>query len=137
MNKVLVPIDGSDGAMRALRHAMAMTTAEILLVNVQPRADSPVLLLHMTQDDIDKAQAEHGRGTLVEATKVLDAAGRAYRTLVFIGDPASTIARAADAEGVDAIVMGTRGMGALGNLALGSTATKVVHLAHAPVTLVK
>ncbi len=42
-----------------------------------------------------------------------------------------------DAEGVDVIVMGTRGMGALANLALGSTATKVVHLAEVPVTLVK
>lgn len=43
----------------------------------------------------------------------------------------------AKSEGVDVIVMGTRGMGALGNLALGSTATKVVHLADVPVTLVK
>ena len=33
--------------------------------------------------------------------------------------------------------MGTRGMRALGNLALGSTATKVIHLAEVPVTLVK
>ncbi|MFN5167526.1 MAG: universal stress protein [Pseudomonadota bacterium] len=38
---------------------------------------------------------------------------------------------------VDGIVMGSRGMGALGNLAFGSVATKVVHLADVPVTLVK
>jgi nucleotide-binding universal stress UspA family protein len=33
--------------------------------------------------------------------------------------------------------MGTRGMGAIGNVFLGSIATKVVHLASVPVTLVK
>jgi nucleotide-binding universal stress UspA family protein len=37
----------------------------------------------------------------------------------------------------DSIVMGTRGMTALGNLVLGSLATRVVHLAGVPVTLVK
>jgi nucleotide-binding universal stress UspA family protein len=33
--------------------------------------------------------------------------------------------------------MGTRGMGAIGNLVLGSVATKVIHLTEVPVTLVK
>jgi nucleotide-binding universal stress UspA family protein len=33
--------------------------------------------------------------------------------------------------------MGTRGLGALAGLALGSVATKVVHLAEVPVTLVR
>ena len=33
--------------------------------------------------------------------------------------------------------MGTRGMGTIANLALGSVATKVIHLANIPVTLVK
>ena len=37
----------------------------------------------------------------------------------------------------DAIVMGTRGMTVLGNLVLGSVASKVVHLSSVPVTLVK
>jgi nucleotide-binding universal stress UspA family protein len=136
MSTALVPIDGSDAALRALRHAM--TVAEgIQIINVQPKADAPALLLHMTQADIDKAQVEHGRAHLVEARKMLADAGRAYREHVLVGEPATTIAQIAKSEGVDVIVMGTRGMSALGNLALGSTATKVVHLADVPVTLVK
>lgn len=136
MTRILVPIDSSEGAMRALRHAMAGAT-EIHLVNVQPKADTPTLLLHMTQENIDKAQLEHGRSMLADATRLLEAAKFVHHTHVLIGDPATQVVRVAKSEGVSAIVMGTRGMGALGNLALGSTATKVVHLADVPVTLVK
>ena len=136
MTKVLVPVDGSEVALRALRCAMKVAD-EIQIVNVQPRADAPALLLHMTQADIDRVQQEHGDSMLMDARKVLDAAGRAYRTHVLGGEPAVTIAELAKSEGVDLIVMGTRGMGALANLAFGSTATKVVHLSGVPVTLVK
>jgi len=48
-----------------------------------------------------------------------------------------TIVDYAKANKCDHIIMGTRGMGAFGNLVLGSTANQVVHLAEIPVTLVK
>ena len=47
------------------------------------------------------------------------------------------LAKRAEELGCDEIIMGTRGMGAIGNLVMGSVATKVVHLAGIPVTLVK
>lgn len=137
MTRVLVPVDGSEASLRALRHAMAIGAAEIQIVNVQPRADTPTLLLHMTQQAIDEAQADHGRAMLEGACRILEQAARPYRAHALIGDPATTIAELAAAEHVDGIVMGTRGMGAWGNLALGSTATKLVHLTEVPVTLVK
>lgn len=136
MTTVLVPIDGSAVAIRALRHAMHLAQ-DIHLINVQARADTPTLLLHMTQDQIDDAQRERGRALMADARRLLDEAGRPYREHIVIGEPAEEITRIGHAEHVDAIVMGTRGMGTLGNLVLGSTATKVVHLADVPVTLVK
>jgi nucleotide-binding universal stress UspA family protein len=53
------------------------------------------------------------------------------------GEPAETIARRAEELGCDAIVMGSRGMGRIAGLVMGSVATKVVHLTSLPVTLVK
>lgn len=47
------------------------------------------------------------------------------------------IARAARRLKCESIVMGTRGMGTIGNLFLGSVATRVIHLARIPVTLIK
>jgi nucleotide-binding universal stress UspA family protein len=65
------------------------------------------------------------------------AAGLACVTHVRIGAPAEVIAAYAAEKGCDAIVMGTRGMGAVAGLVMGSVAQKVVHLASVPVTLVK
>ncbi len=53
------------------------------------------------------------------------------------GQAAQEIVRLAAERGVDCIVMGTRGMNALGGLLLGSVAQRVVHLASVPVMLVK
>jgi len=50
---------------------------------------------------------------------------------------AETIAEFAVSCGCDQIVMGTRGMGSLEGLLLGSITTKVLHLVRVPVTLVK
>lgn len=53
------------------------------------------------------------------------------------GEVAETAAQYAAQEQCDMIVMGTSGMGTVANLVLGSVATKAIHLAHIPVTLVK
>lgn len=110
---------------------------QVHLANVQPEADCTGLLVHMTQDDIRRAQFEHGRSSLDKAGKMPDQAGRTCETHVVVGERAAKILRIAKSEGVDGIVMGTRGMGAVGNLIMGSTAAKVIHLAEVPVTLVE
>lgn len=61
----------------------------------------------------------------------------AARGIVVVGEPASSIAAHVERHGADAVIMGTRGLGTLGGLVLGSVATKVIHLVTPPVTLVK
>ena len=123
-------------AIRALQYAMTVCDG-IRIIKVQLKTEVPIVLLRIAQEELDNMQLEHGRLQLVPARELLADAGRSYREHVVIGDPAAKIVEVAKAEGVDAIVMGTRGMRALGNLALGSTSTKVIHLADLPVTLVK
>lgn len=123
-------------AIRALQYAMTVCDG-IRIIKVQLKTEVPIVLLRIAQEELDNMQLEHGRLQLVPARELLADAGRSYREHVVIGDPAAKIVEVAKAEGVDAIIMGTRGMRALGNLALGSTATKVIHLAEVPVTLVK
>jgi nucleotide-binding universal stress UspA family protein len=82
-------------------------------------------------------QRKGSEALLAPAAEKVRAAGVPYTTQIEAGDAATTIARRADALQCEGIVMGTRGMGAIANLLLGSVAVKVVHLANLPVTLVK
>jgi nucleotide-binding universal stress UspA family protein len=67
----------------------------------------------------------------------LSAAGLAVDAAVRLGRPAEAIAQEAVAYGAEAIVMGTRGHGAMQGFALGSVALRVAHGNGPPVLLVK
>lgn len=54
-----------------------------------------------------------------------------------IGDPAENIAKLAAKGKFDLLMMGSHGRGALGNLVLGSTATKVLAQCSTPVLLIR
>ena len=138
--RILVPVDGSAGALRAVKHAAAAAKegAELQLVNVQP----PMPLYGLVRATMPAPQYREACAALAQkalgpAVRLLRRARVAHRTHVMYGEPGATVAEAARRLKCRAVVMGTRGHGAVGNLLLGSVATKVVHLAKVPVTLVK
>ena len=144
MRKPLVPIDGSASATRALAHALAelrgQAGAELHLLNVQSPPLHPFPGQRVSPDLINQELRREGHALLDQAeasvggTPIADV--RHVRH-VRIGRPADEIAACAAEQGCDAIVMGTRGMGTVAGLLLGSVATKVVHVTQLPVTLVK
>jgi nucleotide-binding universal stress UspA family protein len=78
-----------------------------------------------------------GQRLLVPAEKIAHAASVSCSTHVSVGLPAEEIIAHAARHGCDGIWMGTRGLGAVTALVLGSIAQQVIHLAQVPVTLVK
>lgn len=138
---VLVPIDGSAAAMRALALALKEVRREpqavLHLLNVQAPPLHPWPGRLVSQDLIDAELHQRGMELLANAREMALGPGLEVRLHVRIGQVAEEIVRCADQQRCDAIVMGTRGMGAAVGLALGSIATRVVHLSHLPVTLVK
>jgi len=79
-------------------------------------------------------------GPLTERTRVLFVETVANPALLvpdLEGQPAEAILQAAVGERADLIVMGTRGLGAIGSLFLGSQSQKVVAEAPCPVLLVR
>ncbi len=141
MLRILAPIDGSNNAARVVDYVAGLAAkskdAEVCLINVRDAMDSPQVHRFWSAEQIHEFQQKEGNLLLEAARKRLDAAGVRYTAEVVIGDIAPTIAEQARAKGCDVIVMGTRGMGTIGSLLMGSVATKVVHLAEVPVTLVK
>ncbi|MNT68824.1 Universal stress protein family protein [compost metagenome] len=71
------------------------------------------------------------------ASALLSNAGVPFETHIETGAAAETIARVASETGANEIYMGTRGLGSVSALFLGSVATAVLHLTELPVTLVK
>ena len=140
MPKLLVAVDGSEGSMRAVAHAAKLATSggngQVHLVNVQhPLLGGVSTFVSAAQ--IQDLHQEEGMKALEQARSMLDSQNVPYEYHVFVGETAETIARYATENGCDEIIIGTRGMSNLSNMLVGSNATKIIHQATVPVTLVK
>ncbi len=140
--RILIPVDGSDSANRAVERVIATipllkAAPEVLLLNVQWNIATGNVKLFINQQTINDYYREHGLAALAAARKKLDAAGLAYSYHISIGTPAEAIAQYAREQEVDQITMGAQGQDKLSAFLLGSVAQKVVHLSEVPVLLVK
>ncbi|MBI2312352.1 MAG: universal stress protein [Betaproteobacteria bacterium] len=81
--------------------------------------------------------SEHAERAVEHLIALRKRAGIDFRLHLEMGDAAEIIAKFAKKLKCEGIVMGTRGLGPVKGLVMGSVATKVLHLAAVPVTLVK
>jgi nucleotide-binding universal stress UspA family protein len=137
---MLVPTDGSEGSLRAVDFAATLARrisgAEIHLVHVEPPLPQAVADF-VDADAIRSFHADRSAEALRPAIARLDAAGIPWHRHACVGEPGPTIAKMAAELGCEQIVMGTRGLGLIAGMLLGSVARRVVHEAAVPVTLVK
>ena len=140
--KVLIPIDGSEAANRAVDHVVASVAwlkevPQVCLLNVQWKLASGNVKLFINQDTVNDYYREQGMAALTDARARLDKAGLAYSYHISVGTPGEAIVQYAQEQQVDQIVMSAHGEGTLTDLLLGSVASKVARLAKMPVLLVK
>ncbi|GEN54345.1 universal stress protein [Halobacillus faecis] len=138
--KILVPVDGSDFSIRALRHAMEIAKAmgaEILLLNVQYNYNTPNINRFVSREEVRKYQQENAKEVIDYALEVVKNSEITVHTKVRIGSPDFEIAKEAKASNAYSIVMGSRGLGAIRSKILGSVSFNVLHEASCPVTMVK
>ena len=141
MKKLLVAFDGSESATRALRHAIEQVkgtgrSIHLLITHTGPLS-YPEIGVTISYEELMAAADRETAKLLVPAEKELEKAGVNYTKEILSGPAGSLIAERAKPTEFAGIVMGTRGMGALKGLIVGSVANQVVHLAEVPVTLVK
>ena len=142
MLKVLVPVDGSKNSDRAVAYAIGFVAnskapIELHVLNVQLPIASGGVRMFFKHEEIEAYHQDSGQEALRAARERLDQAGQGYVQHVSIGPIGETIAAYAKEQRCDHIIMGTRGLGAISGMVLGSVATKVLHLTDVPVTLVK
>jgi nucleotide-binding universal stress UspA family protein len=142
-SKILIPVDGSPASLRAVDFAIEMvgqnsgTSLMLLHVANIPAIDLAGASGPIATDWLQEAVEQTSAKALKDATGKCDGADVAFTTLIRTGQTAKTIVEVARSEDVKHIVMGTRGLGGIQGLLLGSVATQVIHLAEVPVTLIK
>ena len=143
MQSVLIPVDGSACALRAVDLVLAKRTRyrnpdelAIHLVNVQPPLPHAVTRFVSPQQVADYHRSESDRLS-ADARARLDAAGASYTYHPRVGSVADEIVALSTQLGCDQIVMGTHGHTALTEFMLGSVTAKVIHLTRIPLLLVK
>ena len=143
MAKVLLPVDGSEASARATAELIRMLpwykerpAIELLAVHL-PVPRLPNMKVVVSGEAIERYYGEETDAMIAASKRVLDGAGVTYAVQKLIGPVAESIVDHAGHIGADMIVMGTRGMTALSNMVLGSVATRVLHLTHIPVVLIR
>jgi nucleotide-binding universal stress UspA family protein len=137
IRNILVTVDGSDASARAVGVASELAA----------RLEATLLVLHVIRDMAlpkelsDMLKAEEATGSRLEILRdsariILERAGKQaaeagvkrVETEFLQGDPANTIMAFANEHQADIIVMGTRGLGQVESMLLGSVSRKVSNL---------
>lgn len=145
IQKILLASDGSANALRAA------ALANELLKEI-PRAAVTVLVVNDMLDkmkfysplrsavifeEVEQFFREKAGEALAKTMAVFDREHSRVSAEIKTGNPADEILEFAGAGGYDLIIVGSRGMGSIRGLLMGSVSTKVVQLAACPVTVVK
>ncbi len=141
MFRLLVPVDGSETSNRAVDHLLKKLgwykePIELHLLNVQHALSGDVAAF-VDYEQLKKYHQEEGLKALSSVRAKLDAAKVPYVFHIGVGDPAPVIVQYAQEKHCDQIFIGSRGLGSIAGMLLGSVTIKVIHLSEVPVLLMK
>jgi nucleotide-binding universal stress UspA family protein len=139
--KILIAVDGSPYSRAATRYVARHKDSfaaplEITLLHVRPPIPYPRVAAVTGQEAIDKYQREESLAALAVAEKELAKAGIEFKSSWRVGELTEVVGSAARDHGIDLVVMGSHGHGALAGLALGSAATKLIATLTVPVLVI-
>ena len=139
--KILVPLDGSPLAEKALEHAVKLAKvfdSEIILfqvVHFMPIYGSPELVAPLI---VDEKQKEYAEKYMTGITRETEGKGLKVKSVVKTGQQVAVeVIDFAKEAGVDLIIMCTRGRSGISRWVLGSTAHKVLVRAETPILLLR
>jgi len=147
IKKILVPVDGSDHATKAVEFAASMANkynGTLHILHVVKKREIPKGIRDFMEGEGITESPSSIHLELI-AKKVVDMALEAAKNsgirdatdVVIEGDPAETIITYAKDHEMDIIIMGSRGLGNFKGLVLGSVSNKVCHMSGCTCVTVK
>ena len=137
IRKILVPVDGSKYSKKAIQYASDLSTAfdaEIVLVYVVEKS-IPVNLLD--QKEYLKILRKFGEKTLKNEMNILSKRQIDAKTILAEGNIINEINKTAKKEKCDLVIVGNKGLGAVGRMLLGSVSNKLAQSSVCPILIVK
>jgi nucleotide-binding universal stress UspA family protein len=147
--KIVVPLDGTDAAARALPYAVELARrfgATLVLVDVVPTRDATLALAAdiasgaMTDPTLIAAEVSAretaARGYITAVAEDLAGKGLQVSTVIGQGEEGPGVVDVARRAGADLIVLAAHGHGPLGRLVFGNVTESVLHHSPVPVLVV-
>jgi nucleotide-binding universal stress UspA family protein len=137
MESILIAVDGSTGSDRAVDEGLELAAAAgaaVTFVYVR-QPPLPILGNPYYQRSVTN-ELEHAEEALGRACAAAREHGVPATAEMLEGDAAHEIVELARGRAIDAIVVGSRGLGAMAGVLLGSVSRSVVHGADCPVLVV-
>jgi nucleotide-binding universal stress UspA family protein len=136
--KVVVGVDGSENSFDAIAQACRMLSPERDCLTLYYAPPHIQLGLPSDYDLAERGQAALSESILTRAALHVPENWKArFQRIVGTADPSSGILKTAQALAADLIAVGTRGLGGLGRLLVGSVSRKVIHGASIPVLVAR
>lgn len=143
---IVVPVDGSENAKRALEHALSVADrneAQLIVVHVAnivsaiSNFDQTPISGGYVSEQIAEDMEENGKQILDDIVKEIPSGVKEVKSVFEVGSPGPALLAVAKKYDVDLIVMGSRGLGPLKGLFMGSVSSYVTSHSTCPVLIVK
>ncbi|GMU63618.1 MAG: hypothetical protein AMXMBFR34_53810 [Myxococcaceae bacterium] len=137
MKQVIVAVDGSEPSLKGARLALEYAKpfgAKVTLVYVVPPVVLPGDAPWAPLDELHQSELARGQKVLAGVVEALGSP--AVSCVVKLGPPAELVAEQAEVMDADLVVVGSRGLGAVKRLLVGSVADRLVHICQRPVLVV-
>ena len=140
--RILIPIDGSDLALKSVATGVKLASelgAQVIFLHamepyIAPYAAEVALMDSRTQEMFDLQIHDDNDRILGDAKKIADAAGVANRAVSAVSSRAEVfIEKTVNEFGCDLIIIGTHGRGAVGRFVMGSVTARLLPISPVPV----
>ena len=137
IKNILVPVDGSEGADRAIEKAVMLAQICAAKLNFLYVANINQLAINAVLSDAILDSVTKAGNVILDRALEMVPAGVAKESFSDTGSPAVVILDFAETNDIDLIVMGSRGLGVVKGVLLGSVSQYVVEQSKCPVLVVK
>ena len=137
IKSILVPVDGSDSSEKSIDYAISLAKSYRAKINFLYVSNVNQLAINASLTNAIMGAMRAAGSAILERAGTMVPTGVEYEKIMETGSPAAVILEYAEILDADLIVMGSRGLGVVKGVLLGSVSQYIIERAKIPVLVVK